>query len=73
MFESPKAKNKTEELYILRRKAKAFANSLAFYICRIFPIKKNLISICTFEGKGGFGCNPKYIVQKMHELYPEYK
>ncbi len=73
MFESPKAKNKTEELYILRRKVKAFANSLAFYICRIFPIKKNLISICTFEGKGGFGCNPKYIVQKMHELYPKYE
>lgn len=73
MFESPKAKNKTEELYILRRKVKAFANSLVFYICRIFPIKKNLISICTFEGKGGFGCNPKYIVQKMHELYPEYE
>ncbi|MCR5667979.1 MAG: CDP-glycerol glycerophosphotransferase family protein [Lachnospiraceae bacterium] len=26
--------------------------------------------MCTFEGKGGFGCNPKYVVQKMHEKNP---
>lgn len=39
----------------------------------MFPIKKNLISVCTFEGKGGFGCNPKYIVQELHKQHPEYE
>ena len=44
----------------------AWANRMAFYICRIFPVKKKLIAVCSFEGKGGFGCNPKYIVQELH-------
>ena len=60
-----------EHFYITYRKLKAFCNSLAFYLCRVFPIKKNLVSVCTFEGKGGFGCNPKYIVQKLHEKNPD--
>lgn len=42
-------------------------------MCRIFPVKNDLISVCTFEGKGGFGCNPKYIVQELHKRNPEYK
>ena len=29
--------------------------------------------MCTFEGKGGFGCNPKYLVQELHKRNPEYK
>ena len=62
-----------EKTYIAYRKLKAFCNSLAFYICRAFPINKNLISVCTFEGKGGFGCNPKYIVQELHKRNPELK
>lgn len=62
-----------EEIYIKKRKARAFFNSLFFYLCRIFPIDKKLISVCTFEGKGGFGCNPKYIVQKLHERNPNLK
>ena len=63
----PKAKSKEEERYIWKRKIKAYCNSLCFILCRIFPIKKNLVSVCTFEGKGGFGCNPKYIVQELHK------
>lgn len=62
-----------EKNYIRYRKLKAFGNSLCFYLCRIFPIKKNLISVCTFEGKGGFGCNPKYIVQELHQRNSEYE
>lgn len=62
--------NPKERAYIRERKLKAFANSLCFYICRIFPIKKSLVSVCTFEGKGGFGCNPKYIVQELHRQDP---
>lgn len=62
-----------EKNYIHYRKLKAFGNKICFYVCRIFPIKKNLISVCTFEGKGGFGCNPKYIVQEMHKRNPAYE
>ena len=60
-----------ESAYITRRRLKAFCNSLVFYLCRVFPVKKNLVSVCTFEGKGGFGCNPKYVVQKLHETNPD--
>lgn len=62
-----------EKNYIRYRKLKAWGNSICFYICRIFPIKSNLISVCTFEGKGGFGCNPKYIVLELHKRNPDYK
>lgn len=62
-----------EKNYIRYRKAKGFVNHCCFYLCRIFPIKKNLISVCTFEGKGGFGCNPKYLVQELHRRHPEYE
>ena len=63
----------TEKQYINYRKLKAFGNRLCFYICRVFPIKRNLISVCTFEGKGGFGCNPKYVVIELHKQHPEYE
>lgn len=62
-----------EKNYIRYRKLKAFGNSLCFYLCRIFPIRKNLISVCTFEGKGGFGCNPKYVVEELHRRNPNYR
>lgn len=63
----PKIRNRAEGRYIRKRKIKAFFNSLCFYVCRIFPIDNNLISVCTFEGRGGFGCNPKYIIQELHK------
>ncbi len=62
-----------ESWYIAYRKIKAFGNKICFYICRVFPIKPNLISVCTFEGKGGFGCNPKYLVQELHKRNPDYE
>lgn len=67
------ATNPKEIRYIKKRCRKAFRESLCFYICRIFPIKSDLISVCTFEGKGGFGCNAKPLVEKLHELHPEYE
>lgn len=63
----PKAKNQKEERYIIRRRLKALAGSVCFYLFRIFPVDRKLISVCTFEGKGGFGCNPKYLVQAIHD------
>jgi CDP-glycerol glycerophosphotransferase (TagB/SpsB family) len=63
----------TERQYIAYRKIKSAVRSAAFYLCRIFPIDRNLICVCTFEGKGGFGCNPKYIVQELHKERPDLK
>ena len=63
----------TEKNYIKYRKLKAACESICYYVCRIFPIKNNLISVCTFEGKGGFGCNPKYIVEELHRKDPQYQ
>lgn len=62
-----------ESTYIMMRRIKALCNSICFYLCRIFPIRRNLISVCTFEGKGGFGCNPKYLVMELHRQHPEYE
>lgn len=67
----PKIKSKKEGRYIKKRQMKAFANSLCFYLCRIFPIDNRLVSVCTFEGRGGFGCNPKYIISELHKQTPD--
>lgn len=56
-----------EKIYIFYRILKAFFNSLCFYACRVFSIDNKLVSVCSFEGKGGFGCNPKYVVQALHK------
>ena len=62
-----------EDLYILKRKIQALGNKICFLICRFFPIDNKLVSVCTFEGRGGFGCNPKYIVKALHDKCPEYR
>lgn len=59
-----------EKNYIRYRKLKAFGVRVCFHLCRIFPIRNNRISVCTFEGKGGFGCNPKYVVEELHKKDP---
>lgn len=56
-----------ENSYIKYRKLKAFSCSLMYYFCRIFPIQNRRITVVAYEGKGGFGCNPKYIVQELHK------
>lgn len=65
--------NLKEKRYILYRKIKALLSRLCFCLCSVFTIKENLISVCTFEGKGGFGCNPKYIVKELHRRNSDYK
>lgn len=62
-----------ESNYIRYRKLKAFGNKLCFIICRIFPIHKKRISVCTFEGRSGFGCNPRYIVEELHKRSEAYE
>lgn len=62
-----------EKRYVQYRRIKAFVNKLGFLVCRIFPIKKNRISVCIFEGRNGFGCNPKYIVEELHNRNKNYE
>lgn len=60
-----------EVRYIKKRQRMALWESIKFYLCRIFPVQNNLISVCTFEGKGGFGCNAKPLVEELHRQHPD--
>ncbi len=55
----------SERMYIAKRKIKAFVNSFAYYVCRIFPVDYNKIAMWTFEGGGGYGCSPKYVAEEL--------
>ncbi len=55
----------SEEVYIAKRRLKAFMQGLAYYVCRIFPVDRNKIVMWTFEGNGGYGCSPKYIAEEL--------
>lgn len=63
----------TENNYIRYRKLKGLGTKILFLINRIFSIDEKLISVSTFEGRGGFGCNPKYVVEELHKRRPDYK
>ena len=54
-----------EERYIKKRIWKSRFESLPFYLCRIFPIKKRKIVFCCIEGTMGYACNPKYIAEEL--------
>jgi len=62
-----------EQKYLLYRKIKAFRDSLAYVVTRVLPVKNNRITVCTFEGKGGFCCNPRYVVEELHRRNPNYE
>lgn len=62
-----------EDRYLLKRKIRAFGNTVLFLLCRVMPVQKNKISVCTFEGRGGFGCNPRYIVEELHRRNAGYR
>ena len=55
---------KDERKYIHKRIWKARFQSLLFYICRFFPIKRKKIVFCCIEGTTGYSCNPKYIAEE---------
>ena len=54
-----------EEKSIRRRKRKAYVVNWVYRVLRIFPIKRKKIVFTTFEGKGGFCCNPRYIAEEL--------
>ena len=54
-----------EKRYIQKRIWKARLQSIPFYLCRIFPVRKNKIVFCCIEGTTGYTCNPKYIAEEL--------
>ena len=54
-----------EERYIQKRIWKARLQSILFYLCRIFPVRKKKIVFCCIEGTTGYTCNPKYIAEEL--------
>lgn len=54
-----------EERYIQKRIWKARFQSIPFYLCRIFPIRRKKIVFCCIEGTTGYTCNPKYIAEEL--------
>ena len=55
----------SEKVYIAKRKVKAFLHGLVYYACRVFPVDQKKVVMWTFEGKGGYGCSPKYVAEEI--------
>ncbi len=55
----------SENVYIAKRKIKAFVHGITYYLCRIFPVDPKKIVMWTFEGGGGYGCSPKYVAEEI--------
>lgn len=60
-----------EENYIEHRKKQAAELSALFEKMQKYPIQQNKVVFSTFEGDGGFCCNPKYIAIALHEKCPD--
>ena len=65
--------NNSEQKYINKRKRQAAWESLRYYLCRIFPVRKKRIAVSTFEGRRIYCCNPRYIVEELHKRDSEYE
>lgn len=57
--------NQEEEKSIRQRRRKAYILNRFYHMLRIFPVKKGKIVFTTFEGDGGFCCNPRYIAEEL--------
>ncbi len=57
--------NYEEGKSIRQRKRKAYMVNRFYHMLRIFPVKKGKIVFTTFEGDGGFCCNPRYIAEEL--------
>lgn len=57
--------NQSEEASIRKRKQKARVTHFIYCLLRLFPIKENKIVFTTFEGDGGYCCNPRYIAEEL--------
>lgn len=54
-----------EQRYIRKRIWASRIQCISFYLCRIFPVKRNKIVFCCIEGTTGYSCNPKYIAEEL--------
>ncbi len=54
-----------EQSYIRKRIWKARFQSIPFYLCRVFPVRRKKIVFCCIEGTTGYSCNPKYIAEEL--------
>lgn len=55
----------SEERYIRKRKRECYKTNLFYHLLRLFPINKKKIVFTTFEGDGGYCCNPRYIAEEL--------
>ncbi|WMC93869.1 CDP-glycerol glycerophosphotransferase family protein [Kineothrix sp. MB12-C1] len=62
-----------EERYIRKRKRECIRTSMFYYLLRIFPIHKDKIVFTTFEGDGGYCCNPRYIAEELLKRNEEFE
>ena len=67
------SKDFIEKRYITQRKIRAFFYSILYYMCSMFSIRKNKVVFWTFEGAGGFCCNPKYIAEEIIKRGGKYE
>lgn len=55
----------SEESTIKNRKRKARLTNSIYHMLRIFPVNSNKVVFTTFEGDGGYCCNPRYIAEEI--------
>ncbi len=63
----------TEREYLEKRKEQANELSGLFKENQDRPIKRNKIVFSSYEGDGGFCCNPRYIAEELHRRSSEYE
>lgn len=57
-------KKTSEEKYIRKRRYRANASRILYYLFGMLPIHENKITFSAFEG-AGYCCNPKYIAEEL--------
>ncbi len=63
----------SEERYIRKRKREYYRTNLFYHLLRLFPINKKKIVFTTFEGDGGYCCNPRYIAEELLKENEKFK
>lgn len=64
---------KDAQRHIQKRIWKARLQSILFYLCRVFPIRRKKIVFCCIEGTVGYSCNPKYIAEELIQRREGYQ
>lgn len=62
-----------DEKYIKMRIRKAKRLSALFRLLWLLPVNNKKIVFSSYEGDGGFCCNPRYVAEELHKRHPEYK